>query len=155
MESGHVQVCRTWLLLELVAALYPLPLIFLTFILIEMHASNIRVVVYLWKPFHRCFTSVRRTWDPRSSVTNAFATLLLLSSFKVCFTTMNIISRIKLSLQNGTKLDNVLYNDPAIPYRNVHRQTFFVPLLLLNIVYFAFILLKYGEDWLKNSSPLG
>ena len=123
------------ILLELVAALYPLPLIFLTFILIEMHASNIRVVVYLWKPFHRCFTSVRRTWDPRSSVTNAFATFLLLSSFKVCFTTMNIISRIKLSLQNSTKLDYVLYNDPAILYGNVHRQTFFVPLLLLNIIF--------------------
>ena len=123
------------ILLELVAALYPLPLIFLTFILIEMHASNIRVVVYLWKPFHRCFTSVRRTWDPRSSVTNAFATFLLLSSFKVCFTTMNIISKTnKLYLQNGTKLDPVLYNDPAIPYRNVHRQTYFVPLLLLNIL---------------------
>ena len=123
------------ILLELVAALYPLPLIFLTFILIEMHASNIRVVVYLWKPFHRCFTSVRRTWDPRSSVTNAFATFLLLSSFKVCFTTMNIISTTKLSLQNGTYLDYVLYNDPAILNRNVHKQTFFVPLLLLNIIF--------------------
>ena len=120
--------------LELIAALYPLALIFLTFILIEMHASNFRVVVYLWKPFHRCFTSVRRTWDPRSSVTNAFATFLLLSSFKVCFTTMNIISRIKLFLQNGTIADEVLYSDPAILYKNVHRQTFFVPLLLLNIL---------------------
>ena len=122
------------ILLELVAALYPLVLIFLTFILIEMHASNIRVVVYLWKPFHRCFTSVRRTLDPRSSVTNAFATFLLLSSFKVCFITMNILSKIKLLLQNGTKPDDVLYSDPAILYRNVHRQTFFVPLLLLNIL---------------------
>ena len=122
------------ILLELVTALYPLLLIFLTFILIEMHASNIRVVVYLWKPFHRCFTSIRRAWDPRSSVTNAFATFLLLSSFKVCFITMNIISKIKLYLQNGTIPDEVLYNDPSILYRNVHRQTFFVPLLLLNIL---------------------
>ena len=122
------------ILLELVAALYPLLLIFLTFILIEMHASNVRVVVYLWKPFHRCFTSVRRAWDPRSSVTNAFATFLLLSSFKVCFITTNIISNTKLFLQNGTELDPVLYNDPAIPCRNVHRQTLFVPLLLLNIL---------------------
>ena len=122
------------ILLELVAALYPLPLIFLTFILIEMHASNIRVVVYLWKPFHRCFTSVRRAWDPRSSVTNAFATFLLLSSFKVCFIIMDIVSSIKIELQNGTIPDYVLYNDPAILYRNVHKQTFFVPLLLLNIL---------------------
>ena len=123
------------ILLELVAALYPLTLIFLTFILIEMHASNIRVVVYFWKPFHRCFTSVRKTWDPRSSVTNAFATFLLLSFFKVFFITMNFTSSIKLHLQNGTRLESVLYNDPAILYRNVHRQTFFVPLLLLNIIF--------------------
>ena len=122
------------ILLELVTALYPLLLIFLTFILIEMHASNIRVVVYLWKPFHRCFTSVRRAWDPRSSVTNAFATFLLLSSFKVCFITTNIISNTKLVLQNGTKLDPALYNDPAVLFRNVHRQTFFASLMLLNIL---------------------
>ena len=122
------------ILLELLAALYPVFLVLLTFFLIEMHACNVRLVVFLWKPFHKCFTSVRRAWDPRSSVTNAFATFLLLSSFKVCFITCNVAYNTKVYLQNGTILQKVLYNDPNVLIRKIYNDTFFVPLLLLNIL---------------------
>ena len=123
------------ILLELIAALYPLLLIFLTFVLIEMHAHNIRVIVFLWKPFHKCFTCVRRAWDPRSSVTNAFATFLLLSSFKVCFISFKIAYKMKLYLENNTELhDSVLYNDPTRFFKSISRETYFAPLLILNFL---------------------
>ena len=76
--------------LELMFTLYPIFLVILTVVLIEMHASNIRIIVWIWKPFHKCFASFRRSWDPRSSVINAMASFLLLLSFKVVFISSNL-----------------------------------------------------------------
>jgi len=42
---------------------YPLFLLVITYVCIEVHARNFRLVVYLWKPFHRCFAKVRRNWS--------------------------------------------------------------------------------------------
>ena len=98
------------LFLESLTAFYPLFLIFLTIVFIEMHASNFRVVVFLWKPFHKCFSSFKRTWDPKYSVINAFATFLLLSSFKVCFLAFAFFYTIVVHSQDSNVL--VLYIEP-------------------------------------------
>jgi len=39
--------------LQYVSAFYPLLLIFLTYICVELHGHNFRPIVLLWKPFHR------------------------------------------------------------------------------------------------------
>ena len=82
--------------LELISSFYPLILIILTLILFELHAYNCRIVVCVWKPFYKCFSSLRRSWDPKSSVINAFATFLLLSSFKVCFLVFSFLGNIHI-----------------------------------------------------------
>ena len=72
-------------LLEYISVLYPLLLILITYISIELHARNFSPVVTLWKPFHRCFSKCRRTLDPTSSVIAAFSTFIsLCHSPKVC-----------------------------------------------------------------------
>ena len=40
--------------LQYVSAFYPLLLIALTYICVELHGHNFRPIVWLWKPFHRC-----------------------------------------------------------------------------------------------------
>ena len=42
-------------LLEYISVLYPLLLILITYIGIELHARNFSPVVALWKPFYKCF----------------------------------------------------------------------------------------------------
>ena len=146
------------ILMELLAALYPVFLVIFTFFLIELHACNFRVVIFLWKPFHKCFTSVRRAWDPRSSVTNAFATFLLLSSFKVCFISFNVTFKMHLFLQNRSKYGNVLYNDPYVPFHSIYKEFFFIPLLLLYLLMVIlpiFILALYPTKlWRRLMSKL-
>ena len=73
------------LLLDYILGFYPMLLIFITYILIELHGYNFKPLIMLWKPFHRRFARVRRTWDPRASMLNAFTTFLLLSLSKVLF----------------------------------------------------------------------
>ena len=63
--------------LEYISIIYSLVLIFLTYVCIELHAKNITPVVVLWKSFHRCFVCLRRSWDPKASIINAFSTMLL------------------------------------------------------------------------------
>ena len=63
--------------IEYIYVLYPLLLIFITWLCIELHARDFRLVVYLWKPFHRCIAKVRRNWSANDSVIHAYATFLL------------------------------------------------------------------------------
>ena len=115
--------------LELITSFYPLILIFLTLILFELHAYNCRIVVCVWRPFHKCFSSLRRSWDPKSSVINAFATFLLLSSFKVCFIVFSFLDRIKIyfPISNYTGIDKVLYIEPTTKY----MQLYIIPIVFL------------------------
>ena len=50
------------LLLEYAIGIYPLFLILLTFILVKLH-DNFALVVWLWKPFHRCLAVFWRQWN--------------------------------------------------------------------------------------------
>ena len=131
--SPHFNTNIDSFFLELMFTLYPIFLIILTVVLIEMHASNIRIIVWIWKPFHKCFASLRRSWDPKSSVVNAVASVLLLSSFKVVFLSSNLISKTRYIIKHSTV--RALYFDPNIAYSSVYRQYYFVPMLLLNLLF--------------------
>ena len=72
------------LALDYAVAAYPLFLIVATYIVVELHDNDFRIVVWLWKPFRYCFAcySCRRQWDIRTSLVDAFATFFLLSYVK-------------------------------------------------------------------------
>ena len=71
------------LALHYVSALYPFFLIVIAYIIIELHARNCRVLVWMWKPL--CFpcTRFRRSWKLRTSVVDAFASFIILSYVKL------------------------------------------------------------------------
>ena len=123
--------------LEMIAAIYPVFLILLTIVLIEMHANNFRFIVCLWRPFHKCFSSLRRSWDPKSSVINAFATFLLLSSFKVCFLAFSFMehSKIRSIFFLG---EEVLYMEPTTKLSELPKHAYFITVILL-ITFFMLI----------------
>ena len=105
-----------------------------------MHDRNFRLVVFLWKPFHKCFTQFRRSWDPRSSVINAFTTFIILSSFKIGFVALNLVYQAGLWTQNGSSVvhDYVLYMEPSVKYSSLGKQPYFVP-IILSITVFVFL----------------
>ena len=67
--------------------MYPLGLVLITFIFIKIHARNVidKFLVLAWKPFHGHVTHLRRSWDSRASIINAFSTFLLLNFSKLIF----------------------------------------------------------------------
>ena len=70
------------LMLDYAVAMYPLLLIFITFILVKLH-DNFAFVIWLWSPFHKCLVLFRKQWNIRSSLVNALATFIILSYIKI------------------------------------------------------------------------
>ena len=70
------------LLLDYAVAVYPLLLIFITFICVKLH-DNFAIVVWFWNPFHKCLARFRKQWNIRSYLINALATFIVLSYIKI------------------------------------------------------------------------
>ena len=60
MTYPHVAI------LDYAIGVYPLLLIFITFILVKLH-DNLMFVVKIWRPFNRCFALFRKQWNVHSS----------------------------------------------------------------------------------------
>ena len=83
-------------LLGYITAFYPMLLIVMTWICIKLHDRNFRVIVYLWRPFHRCFIRLRRGWDTTNDLIDVFATFFLLSYVKILIQFAHIVSPTKI-----------------------------------------------------------
>ena len=104
------------LALQYIPALYPLILVIISYILIELHARNCRPVVWLWKPF--CFLCVRfrRNWEAKTSIIDAFATFLLLSYTKILLVSFSLLTPTDVLLSNGTSVGKIMNYDPSIDF---------------------------------------
>ena len=78
-------------LLEYLPAFYPLCLILLTWICVELHDRNFRPLVWAWKSFHRCFVQLRREWSTTSDLVDVFASFFLLSYSRIFFQSLLLI----------------------------------------------------------------
>ena len=68
-----------------ISALYPVLLIFLTWLCVKLHGYNFRPIVCLWRPFHRCCVKLRRSWDNKNDIIDVFTTFFLLSYLKFLY----------------------------------------------------------------------
>ena len=109
------------LLVELILTSYPLVLIFLTYLLIELHARNVYLIVQVWKPFNKCVAKLRRSYDPKASIFNAFATFLLLSLSNI------------LSINNG-----FIYSVTVFHGNDSTKALFFDPNELISVKHFPY-----------------
>ena len=81
----------TAIALDYIVALYPLSLVAIIYLLIEVHDRGCWLFNCLWKPFQRFLVRFRKTWDIKGSTISAFATLYVLSFTKVVSTSVGLI----------------------------------------------------------------
>ena len=67
--------------LNYISVFYPLCLIFLTWVSVEMYDRKFKLLVWLWKPFQRCFKGKQYRID----FINTFASFFLLSFTKLMY----------------------------------------------------------------------
>ena len=126
------------LALDYVTAFYPLLLVLFTYIFIELHDHNFRPVVFLWNPFHRCFVCIRRQWNIKTSIIDAFATFLVLSYMKFVSVSIDLLLPTRLFNVHGQPSHSLyLYNDASTEYFG--RE--YLPYAILALAVFLFVVI--------------
>ena len=86
LTNIHIQM------LSLVTSIYPIILVIITCILMELHARNCRIIHMIWKPFSIVLNKINITAVTRDAVIHAFATFILLSASTLTYTVSSIFS---------------------------------------------------------------
>ena len=137
LETDSLQT----LTLDLAVGIYPILLIGLTYLLIELHDRNFKPLVVIWKPFSTAFGFLRRNWKIKTSLIDAFVTFFLLTNFKFLSVSIDLLTPIKVYQLNSTghlTYSWRLYYDATVPYFGLRH----LPYAILGIaVLVAFVLL--------------
>ena len=105
------------LALDYIIAGYPLLLIMVTYALVSLHDHNFNFVIWLWKPFRRCFIRFRRHWDIKTSLIDAFATFFLLSYVKFFSVSFDLLIPVRLYNVQGDQINQTyVYYNATVPY---------------------------------------
>ena len=110
MSTLHV------LALDYLVGVYPLFLIFLTYIAVTLH-DRYPLVVKIWRPMYRVFMCIRQEWDIRGSLVQAFATFLVLSYVKILYVSSDLLTPVYLKTVDGSTLNQTyLFNAGDLVY---------------------------------------
>ena len=117
-----------------ISAFYPLLLIFLTWACVELHGRNFRLLVWLWRPFHRWFVRLRRGWDAKSDIIDVFTTFFLLSYSKIMYQTLLLLNRDEILNINRLGKHFISYQctaDQSISYGSTYHLLFAIPSVII------------------------
>ena len=124
------------LAMDYLIAVYPLALLGLVYFLVELHDCGYRLIVWLWKPFHYCFTRFRRQWDIKTSLIDSFATFLLLSYVKFLSVSVDLLVPTTVYNIHGEQLPKMyLYYDGSTEYFGREHLPFGIMALLVFLVF--------------------
>ena len=131
---------------EYIIAFYPLFLIIITYICIELHDKNYRVIVLLWKPFAWFFSHAQKCIsfnlkEVKYSIINTFASFLILSYCKILFTCYNLLAITQVFRSDGSIFQGIpgyreysLYN-ASIPYLGPQHKSYFITAMIILILF--------------------
>ena len=110
MSTLHV------LALDYLVGVYPIFLIFLTYIAVTLH-DRYPLVVKIWRPVYRVFICIRQEWDIRGSLVQTFATFLVLSYVKIFYVSFDLLTPVYLkTVDGGTLNQTYLFNAGDLVY---------------------------------------
>ena len=110
------------LAIDYIIAVYPLLLIALSYLLVVLYDQNRCMVFTIYKPFVSLCIKLRKQWDIRNSLVDAFATFLLLSYVKILSVSVDLLMPVMLYDQNQTRLPRLyLFNQADMPYFGHHH----------------------------------
>ena len=118
------------LALDYILAAYPLLLILITYSIVELHARDC-IVVWLWKPFRRCFTRFQRTYI-QTSLVDAFASFLLISYVSVSF---DFLIPVYLHDVHGESMELYLFFDGTVEYFGEQHLPYAILAIFVLIVF--------------------
>ena len=146
-------------LLGYISILYPIFLIVITWICIELHDRNFKPLVWLWKPFHRCAVRLKGRLDMRRDIIDVFASFFLLSFSKVMYQTFffacfnKITNKCYSNLGIGTDTTLVSDADKNVLFLSAHHLAYLIPAILVCFIFNVIptlLLLLYPLKFFRN-----
>ena len=130
-------------LLGYISIFYPMFLIVLTWVCVELHGRNFKPLVWLWKPLHKCFVTLRRGWDSKSDIVGVFSSFFLLSFTKVMYQTAVFLTYHTIDnwhyaydgLQPLGGKDYVTMIDLTVKYGSTIHLTYVVPAVFFMCIF--------------------
>ena len=127
--------------MDYIVAFYPLVMIVLIYVLIELHGNNCKIVVLLWKPFHRCFVVFRRQWNIRNSVIDAFASFFLLSYTKLLYVVAGTFFPTVVYDVTGSRVGIYSYYDASVELFRQNRYIYVVTTIILLVFHILSVMM--------------
>ena len=133
----HTDTLQT-LALDLIVGVYPLLLMVVSYVLIELYDRNFRPVVILWKPFRKLSVLFQEKWDLKTSLIDAFATTYILTNVKFQSVSFDLLAPVKVYHLNATgnwTYSIRLFYDATIPYFGSRHLPYGVIALLVLLLF--------------------
>ena len=128
----HIQM------LHLISAIYPLFLVFITCVLMELYARNYRIIHTLWKPFGIILRKTNITEVTSDAVIHSFASFILLSYLTVYNTMANVLTGTLVKRILVVEIFYVLYFDPTIEWLSQEHVQYIiiaaVPFIVVTLI---------------------
>ena len=141
------------LALQYLSAIYPLILVGVAFVILQLHARNCRPLVCICRPFCIFIARIRRIWQPKTSVVDAFATAILLSYTKLIVVSLSLLAPARVYDITGKEVDVVLKYDPSIHFfqgKHIPYGIISIIVLLIFGLISPMILLLYPFKWFQQ-----
>ena len=126
------------LILDYLVAIYPMLLVATAYIIVQLHDSGFRPLLYMWKPFHRFFARFRRQWGIQTTLMDAFVTFFFLSTTKLFSVSFSLLSYTLLYKSDGKQYSLNLFYDPNIKYFSREHLPYALLALGILIVFIVF-----------------
>ena len=120
------------LALDYLVAFYPLVLIVITYILIDLYDRRFCVLVWLWKPFHKC---LKGDFNAKPAFINAFITFLILSYVKLLSVSFDLLVYVNVYNSSGTNHGVYLFYDTSIKYFGREHLPYAILTILVVIIF--------------------
>ncbi len=127
------------MILDYFVALYPFVLTIISYLLVLLYNRNYRIITIMWRPFRYIFTLLRRNWDIKTSLIDAYATFFFLSNMKllnVCFSFL-IPTNVHHIHQNNSRKTLNLYLAGHIEYFGSEHLPYAIVAITVLLVFFV------------------
>ena len=117
--------------MDYLIAIYPMFLIAVTYGFVVLHERDYRLLVYLWKPFHKFFARFRSQWNIKTSLVHAFSTFMLLSYVKTLTVSFDLLLLTSTYGSQSMERKPHYYYDPTVILTSGNFSAFVVLSIVL------------------------
>ena len=135
----------TIMALDYATTVYPVILIGVTYVMVQLYDHNFKLLVWPWKLLSVILKPLRRRWNVKTSLVDVFASFIYLSSARLLLTSINILVPIRtFTYQQGPdgqmKLITAyyLFNSPSVEYFGKNHLPFALLAIILSFIFFGF-----------------